>query len=90
MDGEKSTKCIIRDRNLRPSESQYKIDQHIKSHDRDNDPPPPKKKKNTPLLKGTKNLLNHCSTAPKSLPPPISNSGTNLKYSKPTQDFFFF
>ena len=59
MDGKKITKRIIRDRNLRPSESQYNIDQHIKSHDYDNDPPPLKKKKNTPLPTGTKSLLNH-------------------------------
>ena len=54
------------------------LDQHIKSHDRDNDSPPPKKKKNMPLLKGTKSLLNHYSTAPKSLLSPISKAGTSL------------
>ena len=64
-------KRIIRGRNFRSSESQYNLDQHIKSHDRDNDSPPPKKKKKMPLLKGTKSLLNHYSTAPKLPPSPI-------------------
>ena len=85
MDGKKSTKRIIGDRNLRLSGSQYNIDQQ----DRDNDPPPHKKKKSTSLLKGTKSFLNHCSTAPKSPPSPISSAGTNLKYNYHTQGLFF-
>ena len=59
MDGKKITKRIIRDRTFRASESQCNIDQHINSHDYDNDPPPPKKKKNTPSTKGMKRLLIH-------------------------------
>ena len=71
MNEKQTSKRIIRFRKLRSSESQYNLNQHIKSQDSDNDSPPTKKKKNMLLLKGTKSLLNHYSTAPKLPPSPI-------------------
>ena len=90
MDEKQTSKRIIRGRNLRSSESQHNLDQHIKSHDRDNDSPPPKKKKNMPLLKGTKSLLNHYSIAPKLPPSPIQKQVQVYSTVSTLKTFSFF